>query len=274
MPRLNLVTLSVSLGLALTAAAQQPLLTGQAAFTDYAQQQPGVRHKITLGDLPAPNPSEAVDNGPSVVPKPADAWPTAPAGFKVILYAGGDSTPMQRSENKRETHAATQGTFVMPRLIRFAPNGDLFLADSQAGTSSSCAASAPTARRRPIEKFATGLDHPVRHRLLPARAESAVGLRRQRDHDCALPVSLRRSPRDRRRADRHPGHPRLRAASRRRPLDARRRLHRRRQAHADQRRFGLQRRRRRYPSPRVPPRRRARVHTRRQIREGLRARYP
>ena len=86
MPRLNqqnlLVSLPVLCGLAFTAAAQQPLLTGQAAFTDYAQQQPGVRHKITLADLPAPDPAEAVDNGPSVVPKPADAWPTAPAGLQ------------------------------------------------------------------------------------------------------------------------------------------------------------------------------------------------
>ena len=97
------------------------LLTGQAAFTDYSQQQPGVRHKISVTDLPAPNPAEAVDNGPSVVPRPADAWPTAPPGFKVTLYAGGDSTPMQRSDNKKETTQATEGTFVMPRLIRFAP---------------------------------------------------------------------------------------------------------------------------------------------------------
>ena len=161
MPRLNVsVTLPALFVLALTAAAQQPLLTGQSAFTDYAQQQPGVRHKITLADLPAPNPAEAVDNGPTVVPKPADAWPTAPAGFKVILYAGGDSTPMQRSENKRETHAATQGTFVMPRLIRFAPNGDLFLADSQAGTLFVIRGVGADGKAQTIEKFATGLDHP------------------------------------------------------------------------------------------------------------------
>ncbi len=145
----------------LTAAAQQqPLLTGQPAFTDWAQQQPGVRHKITLADLPAPNPAEAVDNGPSVIPKPADAWPIAPPGFKVTLYAGGDSTPMQRSENRRQTHQATEGTFVMPRLIRFAPNGDLFLADSQAGTVFVLRGVGPDGKAQTIEKFATGLDHP------------------------------------------------------------------------------------------------------------------
>ena len=109
------------------------LLTGQSAFTDYSKEQPGVRHKITVADLPAPDPAEAVDNGPDVVPRPANAWPVAPAGFKVTLYAGGDATPMQRSDNKKQTYQAATGTFTMPRLIRFAPNGDLFLADSQAG---------------------------------------------------------------------------------------------------------------------------------------------
>ena len=85
------------------APAQQPLLTGQAAFTDWNQQHPGVRHKITLADLPEPKPDEAVDNGPNVVPRPADAWPIAPAGFKVTLYAGGDSTPLAA----RRQHAST-----------------------------------------------------------------------------------------------------------------------------------------------------------------------
>jgi glucose/arabinose dehydrogenase len=161
MLRLNpLVTLPALIGLALTAAAQQPLLTGQAAFTDYAQQDPGVRHKITLADLPEPNPAEAVDNGPRVVPKPADAWPTAPAGFKVILFAGGDSTPMQRSDDRRQTNQAVQGTFVMPRLIRFAPNGDLFLADSQAGIVFVLRGIGANGKAQTIEKFATGLDHP------------------------------------------------------------------------------------------------------------------
>ena len=164
MPKLSqlniLVFLAALCGLALSATAQQPLLTGQSAFTDYAQQAPGVRHKITLADLPAPNAAEAVDNGPQVIPKPADAWPTAPAGFKVTIYAGGDSTPMQRSENRRETHPAVSGTFVMPRLIRFAPNGDLFLSDSQAGTVFVLRGVSPDGKAQTIEKFATGLDHP------------------------------------------------------------------------------------------------------------------
>src|ERR1700683_3140017 len=111
----------------------QQTITGQAAFADWSQQQPGVRRKITLADLPQPNPAEAVNNTPHVIPRPADAWPIAPAGFKVTLYAGGDSTPMQRADNK-QFMTLSGGTFTMPRLIRVAPNCDLFLADSGAGT--------------------------------------------------------------------------------------------------------------------------------------------
>ena len=105
----------------------QEILTGPSAFADWNQQQPGVRRKITVADLPDPKPEEAVDNTPHVIPRPADAWPIAPSGFKVKLYAGGDSAPMQRADNKQVMHLSG-GTFTMPRLIRTAPNGDLFLA--------------------------------------------------------------------------------------------------------------------------------------------------
>ena len=138
---------------------QQPLLTGQSAFTDWAQQRPGVRHKITLGDLPAPNPAEAVDNGPNVIPRPITAWPIAPAGFSVTLYAGGDSKPLERAD-ATEHMKLSSGTFTEPRFIATAPNGDLFLADSGAGTIFILRGIAPSGKAATIEKFATGLDHP------------------------------------------------------------------------------------------------------------------
>jgi len=140
-------------------AAQQPLLTGQAAFTDWNQQHPGVRHKITLADLPEPKPEEAVNNTAHIIAKPKDAWPIAPPGFKVTLYAGGDTTPMQRADNKEQMQLSG-GTFTEPRLIRTAPNGDLFLADSGAGTLFVLRGVGPNGRAAQIEKFATGLDHP------------------------------------------------------------------------------------------------------------------
>jgi glucose/arabinose dehydrogenase len=149
------------------ARAQQPLLTGQAAFTDYDQQHPGVRHKITLADLPEPNPAEAVNNTAHLVARPKDAWPVAPAGFKVTLYAGGDAAPMQRADNKQFMRLSG-GTFTEPRLIRTAPNGDLFVADSGAGTLLVLRGLGPDGKAATIEKFATGLDHPFGIAFYPA----------------------------------------------------------------------------------------------------------
>ena len=63
----------------------QQVITGPDAFADWSQQKPGTMRKITVADLPAPFATESVDNGPYVIPKPADAWPQAPEGFKVEL---------------------------------------------------------------------------------------------------------------------------------------------------------------------------------------------
>ena len=168
-PMTSLKSLPLLVLAAATALAQQqqPLLTGQAAFTDWAQQHPGVRHKITLADLPQPNPSEAVSNGPHIIPRPANAWPIAPVDFDVTLYAGGDSNPLQRAD-AAEHMKLSNGTFTEPRLIRTAPNGDLFLSDSGAGTIFVLRGVAPSGKAATIEKFATGLDHPFGIAFYPA----------------------------------------------------------------------------------------------------------
>jgi len=83
------------------------VLTGQDAFTDYSKEEPGVIRKITVDDLPKP--TSGVDNGAEMVPRPDGAWPKALPGFKVEQYYTG---------------------LDQPRLIRTAPNGDLFVAIS------------------------------------------------------------------------------------------------------------------------------------------------
>jgi mono/diheme cytochrome c family protein len=83
-----------------------------APFTDYRFEKPGNIHKITVKDLPAPFATPSAPNAPEVVQRPANAWPKAPAGFKVQLYVTGLNNP---------------------RLIRTAPNGDFFVAESEAG---------------------------------------------------------------------------------------------------------------------------------------------
>jgi glucose/arabinose dehydrogenase len=149
-------------------SAQEPkVLTGQAAFTDWNQQAPGIRHKITIADLPQPYATESSNNQPRVVPRPANAWPIAPAGFKVTLYAGGDNAPLQRAD-ATEHMAQAKGTFTQPRLIRSAPNGDLFLSDSGAGTLYVLRGVGADGKASQIEKFATGLDHPFGIAFYPA----------------------------------------------------------------------------------------------------------
>jgi glucose/arabinose dehydrogenase len=139
----------------------QQVITGPAAFADWSQQKPGTMRKVTAADLPAPFTTESVDNGPTVIAKPKDAWPVAPAGFKVELYAGGDSAaPMQRADDTRQTYGPTSGTFVMPRIIRTAPNGDLFVADSQAGSIFVLRGVTAEGKAQTVSEFASGLDHP------------------------------------------------------------------------------------------------------------------
>jgi glucose/arabinose dehydrogenase len=132
-------TLSLAAFAASLPAQDAATITGKAAFADYTQQNPGVRRKIAVADLPEPNPRESVDNGPNIVPRPAGAWPIAPAGFKVELYAQG---------------------FQEPRLIRAAPNGDLFLADSAAGEVKILRGVAADGHAAQTQTYATGLDHP------------------------------------------------------------------------------------------------------------------
>lgn len=84
----------------------------KAPFTDYRFEKPGAIRKITLADLPAPLATSSAGNGPQLVPRPAGAWPQVPVGFKVQLYASG---------------------LDQPRLIRTAPNGDFFVAESNIG---------------------------------------------------------------------------------------------------------------------------------------------
>ena len=88
------------------------LATGQAAFADSRSLKPGNFRKLTPADLPQPFATRSATNFPRVVPRPADAWPKAPEGFKVELYVTGLSEP---------------------REIRTAPNGDFFVVESDAG---------------------------------------------------------------------------------------------------------------------------------------------
>jgi glucose/arabinose dehydrogenase len=121
-------------------------ITGKAAFADYSQEKPGTFRKITLADLPPPFASQSVDNQPDEISRPSDAWPQAPSGFKVELYASGLN---------------------YPRLMRTAPNGDLFLAESRSGEIKVFRGVGKDGKAERTEVFATGLKRPFGIALYP-----------------------------------------------------------------------------------------------------------
>jgi glucose/arabinose dehydrogenase len=110
-----------------------------APFTDYRFEKPGTVRKITLQDLPAPFATSSAGNGPKIAPRPENAWPQVPPGFKVELYATG---------------------FDEPRLIRTAPNGDCFVAESHPGNIRVFRGITAEGKPAQAEIFATGLNRP------------------------------------------------------------------------------------------------------------------
>jgi glucose/arabinose dehydrogenase len=77
---------------------------------DWKQDAPGLRHKITLADLPAPFATESASNSPREVRPPAGAQPRVPPRFKIEQFASG---------------------FSYPRYLVTAPNGDIFVTESR-----------------------------------------------------------------------------------------------------------------------------------------------
>lgn len=93
-------------------AVAQTVLTGADAFGDWRSDAPGVWRHITLDALPPPYASASAARSPDVIARPRGVWPSVPPGFEVSLFASG---------------------LDMPRTLRTAPNGDVFLAESGAG---------------------------------------------------------------------------------------------------------------------------------------------
>lgn len=126
--------------------AAQPTATAMSGapgptppFTDYRVERPGRFRKITVKDLPAPYATKGAENGPRLVPRPKDAWPQAPAGFKVSEYATGLNNP---------------------RFVITAPNGDFFLDESEAGDIKVFRGITADGKPEQVETFASGLKAP------------------------------------------------------------------------------------------------------------------
>jgi glucose/arabinose dehydrogenase len=89
------------------------VLKGAAAFGDWRKDKPGVRRLMTPRDLPPPNATPSATGFAQTVPIPPGARPSVPAGFAVEMVASG-----------------LKG----PRVVRVAPNGDIFVTESNANT--------------------------------------------------------------------------------------------------------------------------------------------
>jgi len=116
-------------------------------FTDFRFEKPGTVRKITVADLPKPFATDSAGNGPHVVPRPDGVWPQAPAGFKVQLYTTGLQNP---------------------RLIRTAPNGDFFVAETDRNQIMLFRGITPDGKPKLSSIFATGLNKPFGIAFYPA----------------------------------------------------------------------------------------------------------
>jgi glucose/arabinose dehydrogenase len=121
------------------ALADEAVRTGTAAFGDWRADEPGVRRLITPADLPAPYATRSTANMSERKARTGAEIPKAPPGFTVDQFATGLN---------------------MPRVIRIAPNGDIFVAETGAGRVR--VFRPPNAGARPAqgEIFAEGLQRP------------------------------------------------------------------------------------------------------------------
>jgi glucose/arabinose dehydrogenase len=92
-------------------AAEPAMLKGKDAYGNWQSDAPGTVRLIRPEDLPKPGATPSSANVSRVVPRPASASPRVPDGFKISLFAEGLSDP---------------------RIIRTAPNGDIFVAETRA----------------------------------------------------------------------------------------------------------------------------------------------
>jgi len=135
-----LSTLVIPPGVTLTAAlAPAPASSPANDPGDWRNAAPGVKHHITLADLPKPFSTTSSGNNPRVVRQPTNAVLSVPAGFTVRLFAAGLSGP---------------------RLLRVAPNGDIFIAETRANRLRVLRAADGADAPSENQIYATGLDRP------------------------------------------------------------------------------------------------------------------
>jgi glucose/arabinose dehydrogenase len=126
----------VCLAGAAPAFADEAVRTGAEAFGDWRTDAPGARRLITPADLPAPFATESAMGRSQRAARTGVDIPKAPPGFTVDLFASGLDNP---------------------RVIRVAPNGDIFVAETKAGRVLVFHPGGPGAELTPGAIFADGV---------------------------------------------------------------------------------------------------------------------
>ncbi len=132
------IALLLSAGTTLLISAEK-MLTGRDAVVTSSGVNPGTQRKITVADLPKPFVTDSETLRNVIVPRPAGVLPQAPPGFSVTLFAEG----LQE-----------------PRVIRVAPNGDIFIAETQAGQVRVFRGVTTDGKAKENSVFATGFHEP------------------------------------------------------------------------------------------------------------------
>ncbi len=139
MPRSPTFLLAFAVLAAVTPARAEPVRTGAEAMGDWRGDAPGVVRLIRPSDLGKPYETRSRSNGSSVASRPAGVVPRGPEGTAVAVFAAGLSSP---------------------RILRTAPNGDVFVSESGAGRIRVLRPAADGAAPAASEVFASGLEQP------------------------------------------------------------------------------------------------------------------
>lgn len=134
-------------------AAPQGAVTPPAKSASWRDDQPGRVHRVTVASLPAPFATASARNSASMVSQPSGAQLAVPAGFKVDVFVKDSFFG-----------ASLEG----PRVLRVAPNGDVFVSETREGRIKILRPSADNAKAESIEVFAKNLTQPFGMQFYPA----------------------------------------------------------------------------------------------------------
>src|SRR5262245_56494230 len=116
------------------------------AQSRWQDDAPGRTHRIDVAGLPAPFATPSARNFSAIAPKPADASLQLPPGFKIDVFT-------------RDVDG--------PRVMRVAPNGDIFVAETGQGRIKVLKPSADGSSVASSTVYASGMNRPFGMQFYP-----------------------------------------------------------------------------------------------------------